>query len=138
MKRDERQSAQSRIADHASCELQEGQVDNRPTLVAHGEPLEVPEPGEGPLHNPAVLPELLRRFDATPRNPRKDAPDLAGDPASLEVVGFVRIKLPEPVPWPPPFSVVFADWLSTTRQKTRFKAIQTVLTTIGTPSMVFL
>ena len=102
MERDEKQSAQSRIADHASCKLQEGQVDIRPTFVAHGEPLEVPGSGEGPLHNPAVLPQLLRRFDATPRNPRQDAPDLAGNPASPKVVGFVRMQLPESVPWPPP------------------------------------
>jgi hypothetical protein len=75
MKRDERRSTQSRKADHARCELQEGPVDVGPALVAHREPLERSEPGEGPLHHPAMRPELLRRFDATPRDPRKDAVD---------------------------------------------------------------
>jgi hypothetical protein len=44
-------------------------MDISPALVAHRKPLEMPEPGKGTLHNPAVLSELLCRFDSTPRDP---------------------------------------------------------------------
>lgn len=100
MERDERRSAQSRKADHARGELQEGQVDISSAFVAHREPLEMPEPGEGPFHHPAVLSEPLRRFDTTPGDSRNDATDLAGDSAPPKVVGLISMQFPEPAPWP--------------------------------------
>ena len=70
-------------------------------FVANSEPLEMSEPGKGPLHNPAMLSELLSGFNTAARDPGKDAAHPAGQPASPKVVRLVRMQFLEATPWPP-------------------------------------
>lgn len=48
------------------------------------------EPGKEPFHDPAVVPELLARFDAAPGDARFDAAPAQRVPAFGMVIGLVR------------------------------------------------
>lgn len=61
---DEKLLAQDRKADEAGSQLQKGQMYIGSPFMADHQPLEMSEPGKGPLYNPAMLPELLRGFNA--------------------------------------------------------------------------
>ena len=73
-------------------------MDIRTPFIANREALEMPEPGEGPLHHPAVLAQFLHRLDSSSSDPGKHSTDLAGNTATPEIVGFVRMQLGEPAP----------------------------------------
>ena len=87
-----------READEAGCEFEESQVDIHPPFVANGEALEMLKPGEGPLHHPAVLAQLLHRLDSSSGDPGKHSPDSAGNATTPEVVCLVGMQLGEPAP----------------------------------------
>jgi hypothetical protein len=75
---DEKLSAQGGKAGEAGSQLQKCQMTIGSPSVADREPLEMSEPGEGPLHNPAMLPEPLSGSNAAARDPGKDSPDPTG------------------------------------------------------------
>lgn len=64
-----------------------------PTLVAHGQSLELREPGEHALDDPAGSAKALLPLDADARDPVRDAARGAGPAGARVVVTFVRLDL---------------------------------------------
>ena len=50
-------------------------------LITHFEPSKAIEPGQCPLDHPPIAPQPLTRLDATPSDPRDDAPPAQRPPA---------------------------------------------------------
>jgi hypothetical protein len=73
-------------------------VDVRAALIADGEATESMKPGQRPLHDPPVSPQLLLRLDAAPRDPRSDASGATSPSTAREVVALVGMKLRRPLP----------------------------------------
>src|SRR5947207_10967874 len=70
-------------ADEGAAEVEEGLMNVAASLVAHRQPPEASQPGEGALHHPAVAAEPLAGVDAF-------AGDAAGDPAPSQVAAAAR------------------------------------------------
>ena len=51
-------------------------------LITHLEPSKAIEPGQCPLDHPPIAPQPLTRLDATPSDPRDDAPPAQRPPAA--------------------------------------------------------
>ena len=71
------------------------------SLIANLQPTMAIEPGQCPLHHPAVAPEALAGVDAPPGNARSDASLSQGLPTAGEVIGFVRVQLVRSLPRSP-------------------------------------
>jgi hypothetical protein len=70
-------------------------------LIANLQPTVAIEPGQCPLHHPAVAPEALAGVDPPSGNARRDAPLAQGLPTTGEVIGFVRVQLVRSLPRSP-------------------------------------
>ena len=65
----------------------------RPPLVAHPEATAAEQPGERPLHHPAVPSQSRRGVDPTTSNAWGDPARTHGTPEGRRVVGFVGVQL---------------------------------------------
>jgi hypothetical protein len=68
-------------------------MDILPPLIPDRETPELPQPGQGPLHHPAVATQLLTGLDALVRNADHDVPPGQGPTAAGDVIGFVSVQL---------------------------------------------
>ena len=78
-------------ADDGCSEFGEGHVDVGAAVVAGGEPAELCEPCEGPLHDPSVAPELRGGLDTAPADAGDDGPLPAFAAAPAVIVGLVGV-----------------------------------------------
>jgi hypothetical protein len=68
-------------------------MDISPPFIANLQPAIAIEPGQGPLHYPAIAPEALAGVNRTPCDARGDASLAQGLPTPREVVPLVRMQL---------------------------------------------
>ena len=62
-------------------------------FIANLQPAIAIEPGQCPLHDPAMAPKALAGIDPTSRNARSDASLPQSLPTPRKVIGFVRVQL---------------------------------------------
>jgi hypothetical protein len=70
-------------------------------FIANLQPAITIEPGQGPLHHPAVAPEALAGIDPASCNARSDASLAQGLPTAGVVIPFVRMQLVRSLPRSP-------------------------------------
>jgi DNA helicase II / ATP-dependent DNA helicase PcrA len=80
-------------ADERAAEVEEGEMDVGPPLIAHRQPAEAAQPRQRALDDPAVPAEPLARLDAAARDARDDAAPPAGDATARVVVTLVGMQL---------------------------------------------
>jgi len=73
-------------------------MDISPSFVANLQPATAIEPGQCPLHHPAMATEALAGIDPAPRNARGDASLAQGLPTPREVIGFISVQLVRSLP----------------------------------------
>jgi hypothetical protein len=83
-------------ADEAGGEVVEGKMDVGAAFVADGEAAVATEPGQRPLHDPAVAAQASAALDASSGDAREDAPAATGLSAVGKVVGLVRMQFAGP------------------------------------------
>ena len=81
--------------------MMEGVEDVGSALVAHREPAQAGEPGEGSLHHPPMPTQALAAVDPAPGDPWGDAAAMAGLAAAAVVVGLVGVQLARSSARPP-------------------------------------
>src|SRR5438067_2475825 len=84
--------------DQDAAELQEGEMDIRPSLIANPQAAEAREPREGPLHHPAVAAQLLAALDAAAGDARRNAPLPTRRSAVRGIIALVGVQLGGPPP----------------------------------------
>src|ERR687886_1556652 len=75
--------------------MEEGLMDIRAALVAHGEAAELGQPGQRALHDPAVPAQAGAALDTLAGNAALDTPPLQGDPTGRAVIrlgGVQRVR----------------------------------------------
>lgn len=92
-------------ADQSAAQRKERLMDVSPTLIADLEAPEAVEPGERPLHHPAIPSQPFARFDAAARDAGDDAAGAQCSAAAREVVGLVGMQLHRALARPAPPSV---------------------------------
>src|ERR671938_524061 len=73
--------------------MEEGLMDIRAALVAHGEAAELGQPGQRALHDPAVPAQAGAALDSLAGNAALDTPPLQGDPTGRAVIRLVGVQL---------------------------------------------
>src|SRR3989440_741258 len=73
--------------------MEEGLMDLRAALVAHGEAAELGQPGQRTLHDPAVAAQAGAALDALAGNAALDPPPPQGDPTGRAVIRLVGVQL---------------------------------------------
>src|ERR687885_352584 len=73
--------------------MEEGLMDIRAALVAHGEAAEPGQPGQRALHDPAVPAQACATLDALAGNAALDSPPPQGDPTGRAVIRLVGMQL---------------------------------------------
>ena len=87
--------------DERAAKCEQRLMDLRTPLVAHFEPPKPIEPGECALHDPPIPSQSVSRLDATPRNPRSDAPSAQCLATARVVIAFIRMQFHRTSAWSP-------------------------------------
>lgn len=64
-----------------------------PALMADGEPVKLPEPGQCALHHPAVTSQLRAALDTPSGDPRLNVPLAESLPTATVIIRLVRVQL---------------------------------------------
>ena len=75
-------------------------MDIQSPFVSDGQPAKAVEPGERALYHPAVTPQFLAAFDASPSDTRCDASLAKSRPISFGVVPFISMHFVRSSAWP--------------------------------------
>jgi hypothetical protein len=88
-------SSQEAPADQSATQGQECLVNVRPLFVAHPQPPELIQPGEGPFHDPSPSPQSAAMFGVALRKKRDDASVTQTLPDGLRVIARVPVRIPD-------------------------------------------
>src|SRR5215813_5019228 len=87
--------------DEGASKGQECLMDVCTPFIAHLESTKPIEPGERPLHRPAIAPQSFTRLDATPCDPRDDTTSTQRAPTARILVALIGMQLHGPLAWSP-------------------------------------
>ena len=88
-------------ADEGTAQGKEGEMNIRPSLVAHAQSAVLAQPGQRALHHPAMAAQPFAGVDPLAGDADPDVPPPAGGATARDVVGLVGVQFVRPFAPPP-------------------------------------